>query len=320
MPDAWWKRFRARRLAWRRQVAARLVSDRRYVTSLYRHAFGRMPDLEHPRGFNEKILFKILRDRRAYLTYFSDKLRARNFVRRQAPALALPTLFWHSAQADTLDLDALPDTFMLKPNHGSGWLYAVEDKRSVRRETLVRLARRWLASDFSIVGREWSYRNIARAVYAESLLRGENGGTPADFKLFVFGGKVRLIQVDCDRFTRHTQVLYDEQWRPVAGTVKGRPGSDMAPPRTLATMIDAAQSLSLGVDFVRVDLYDIDGTAYFGELTHYPNKGLNAFDPASLDERLGDYLTLDDYAIDIPKSLYDPDVVDEVDSLRHARE
>jgi hypothetical protein len=81
-------------------------------------------------------------------------------------------------------------------------------------------------------------------------------------------------------------------------------------------MIAAAQALSLGVDFVRVDLYDIDGTAYFGELTHYPNKGLNAFDPPSLDERLGGYLTLDDYAIDIPRFLYDPDAVADVASVQ----
>jgi hypothetical protein len=71
----------------------------------------------------------------------------------------------------------------------------VPDKRAVRRDELVRLARRWLASDFNLVGREWAYRNIERAVYAEELLRGEEGGSPADYKLFVFSGKVRLIQV-----------------------------------------------------------------------------------------------------------------------------
>jgi hypothetical protein len=91
-------------LAWRRQIAARLIGDRRYTTSLYGDAFGRMPDLDRPRGFNEKILVTILRDRCRYLTAFSDKLRVRSYVRRQAPALALPMLFWHSPHADALDL------------------------------------------------------------------------------------------------------------------------------------------------------------------------------------------------------------------------
>lgn len=276
------------------------------MTRHYRNAFGCAPDLEHPFGFNEKILVKILRDRRSYLTLFSDKLRVREHVRRVAPALALPELHWYSADAEALDLGRLPNAFMLKPNHGSGWLFAVRDKRSVRRDDLVRLARRWLAADFSIVGREWSYRNIARAAFAEELLRGDDGQSPIDYKLFVFGGNVRLIQVDRDRFTHHTQVLYDAQWRPIDGTVKAAPGIALPPPASLGTMISSAESLSLGVDFVRVDLYDVAGTPYFGELTHYPNKGLSRFDPPSLDRRLGDCLRLDDYSDDGPRVLYDP--------------
>ena len=300
------QRFRDRKLALRRRLASWFVSDRAYVARHYRKAFGRAPELEHPSGFNEKILVKILCDRRPYLTLFSDKLRVREHVQRVAPRLSLPELYWHSARAEALDLDRLPDAFMLKPNHGSGWLRAVRDKRGVAREDLVRDARRWLASDFSIVGREWSYRNIAREVFAEELLSGDDGRSPMDYKLFVFGGKVRLIQVDRDRFTRHTQVLYDEAWRPIEGTVKAAPGSPLPPPASLASMIDAAQALSLGVDFVRVDLYDIAGTPYFGELTHYPNKGLSRFDPPSLDRWLGAHLRLDDYAGDRPRVLYDP--------------
>jgi hypothetical protein len=306
MLRAWSQRFRERRLDLRRRAAAWLVDDRSYVAKLYRNEFGRAPDLDHPSGFNEKILVKILTDRRSFLTLFSDKLRVRAHVRRVAPALALPTLYGYSARADELPLERFPDAFMLKPNHGSGWLRAVKDRRDVTREDLVRLARRWLASDFSIVGREWSYRHIARAVYGEALLRGADGQSPADYKLFVFSGKVRLIQVDRDRFTRHTQALYDEHWRPVAGTIRAHQGDAVDAPGSLPAMIAAAEALSLGVDFVRVDLYDIDGTPYFGELTHYPNKGLNRFDPPSLDERLGSYLTLDDPSSGMPDLVYDP--------------
>jgi len=285
---SWSARLRERKLDLRRRLAARFVSDRRYVTKLYRDASGRVPDLAHPSGFNEKILVKILGDRRTYLTCFSDKLRARQHVARVAPSLLLPALYWHAARAEALDLDVLPDAFMLKANHGSGWLRAVPDKRAARRDELVRLARRWLASDFSIVGREWAYRNIERAVYAEELLRGEEGRSPSDYKLFVFSGKVRLIQVDCDRFTRHTQMLYDEQWRPIAGTIRARQGRELPAPGSLATMIAAAEALSLGVDFVRVDLYDTPAKPLFGELTFAPEAGLCKFDPPEIDLELGE--------------------------------
>lgn len=291
-------RWRNARLELRRRVAARFISDRAYVTRLYRKAFGRSPDLDHPSGFNEKILVKILGDRRPYLTLFSDKLRVREYVQRVAPFVALPALYWWSDRADALDVATLPDSFVLKPNHGSGWLRVVDDRRTVQRDELVCIAREWLASDFTIVGREWAYRDIRRAVYAEELLRGPEGDLPADYKLFVFGGKVRLIQVDRDRFARHTQVLYDERWNAIDGTIKAAQGLTLPAPASLAAMIAAAEALSAGVDFVRVDLYDIGGKAYFGEFTHYPNKGLSRFEPASLDQLLGSYLRLDDYAHD----------------------
>ena len=70
-----------------RRVAARFVGDREYLSSLYRREFGRLPNLDRPRTFNEKILCKILHDPRPYLTLFSDKLRVRDHVRRSAPQL-----------------------------------------------------------------------------------------------------------------------------------------------------------------------------------------------------------------------------------------
>jgi hypothetical protein len=298
------RRWREAREDWRRRAAARLVGDRDYLSRLYRRQFGRRPDLDAPRGFNEKILVKILHDRRAYLTAFADKLRVRGHVAATAPALACPALYWWSARADALPFAALPDAFALKANHGSGWNILVARKAEVRRDDLVAAARRWLRSDFTIVGREWSYRNVHRAVYAEALLAGPDGASPPDCKLFVFNGRVRVVQVDAGRQTHHTQVLYDEHWNPIEGTVAAAPGRPPPPPSALPTMIAAAEALSLGVDFVRVDLYERDGVVWFGELTNSPNKGLSPFRPATLDRRFGDLLTLDDYTRPGPAVAY----------------
>lgn len=283
----------------------RFISDRDYLARLYRAQFGRGPDLDQPRGFNEKVLVKILNDRRSYLTLFSDKLRVRNYVRRTAPMLLLPTLHWWSDRPETLPFDALPNEFALKANHGSGWNYMVRNKAAVRGSDLVKLGRAWLKSDFTLVGREWAYRNIRRAVYAEQLLHEGRQAAPPDYKLFVFGGKVRVIQVDRDRLTCHTQVLYDARWNRIEGTVAAAQGEPIARPVSLASMLEAAELLSAGVDFVRVDLYEIAGNAYFGELTSSPNKGLSPFSPPSLDYVLGDYFQLDDYSKAVPLE-YDP--------------
>jgi TupA-like ATPgrasp len=310
------RQWKNRQLDWRRRIAAHFIDDRRYLSQLYRDRFGTPPDLEHPRGFNEKILLKILADRREFLTLFADKLRARDFVRSKTPNLALPQLYWWSGSAESLPLDALPRAFVLKANHGSGWVEVVADKRLYDHAVLVKLAKRWLASDFTIVGREWAYRNVQRAAYAEELLGDPAAGPPPDYKLFVFDGVVRMIQVDRDRHARHTQVLYDAGWNLIEGTVAARQGSPQPRPAALAEMIDAARRLAAGIDFVRVDLYEIAGRVYFGELTNYPNKGLSPFRPASLDRLLGSWLTLDS-SRPIPIA-YQPEIYAEMPNLPHA--
>ncbi|HEX8013248.1 MAG TPA: ATP-grasp fold amidoligase family protein [Casimicrobiaceae bacterium] len=299
------KRWREAKQDLRRRAAMHLIGDRAYLSRLYYLKFGRRPNLDHPTGFNEKILVKILNDRRAYLTLFADKLRVRDYIRRVAPALRLPRLYGWWDRAEALPFDELPSALVLKANHGSGWNLLVEDKTRVSRAALVKLAKKWLRSDFTIVGREWAYRDVRRAVYAEELLRAEGGALPPDYKLFVFGGRVRIVQVDCDRFTRHTQVLYDEHWNRIEGTVAALPGPPAPRPVSLSTMIEAAERLSAGVDFVRVDFYEIDGNPYFGELTSSPNKGLSPFRPASLDARFGSLLE-PDYTSDVPLT-YEPD-------------
>ena len=291
------------------------VSDRNYLARLYHAKFGTWPNLEAPRGFNEKILFKMLHDRRPMLTLFSDKLRVRGYVRKTAPALSSPTLYWWSSRAEALPFDALPRAFVLKANHGSGWNCLVQDKNTVRRTELVRLGQRWLDSDFTIVGREWAYRDIRRALYAEQLLQSPGASAPPDYKLFVFSGKVRLIQVDRDRFARHTQVLYDERWNLVDGTVAAAQGEAIERPTSLALMIETAEALSAGIDFLRVDLYDLDDGVYFGELTSSPNKGLSPFRPASLDRLLGAWLHLDDYS-QSGAIAYVPDAFSETGTVR----
>jgi hypothetical protein len=304
-------KWKAVRQDLRRSVARRFVSDRDYLRGLYFKKFGKWPELDRPVGFNEKILVKILNDRRSFMTLFADKLRVRDYVRRVAPELDLPTLYWWASRADTLPFDALPCALVMKANHGSGWVRVVENKTAVRRDDLVNTAKDWLRRDFTAVGRERAYAHVSRAVYAEELLCGDAGELPPDYKFFVFGGKVRMVQVDRDRFAQHTQVLYDKHWRLIPGTVAARQGEPVDAPPALGTMIDAAERLSASADFVRVDLYAIAGKAYFGELTTSPNKGLSPFDPPSLDAQLGSWLRLDDYSQETPL-IYDPGAFREI--------
>jgi hypothetical protein len=79
-------------------------------------------------------------------------------------------------------------------------------------------------------------------------------------------------------------MLFDRSWRRVS-VASADP--DPVAPASLARMIVAAEVLAKGIDFLRVDLYEVGGRPLFGEMTFYPGSGLDRFDPVALDHELG---------------------------------
>ena len=57
-------------------------------------------------------------------------------------------------------------------------------------------------------------------------------------------------------------------------------------------MVEISEKLSVGIKFVRVDLYYIQERIYVGELTFYPGSGLEEFTPVEWDYRLGEMIQL----------------------------
>lgn len=116
-----------------------------------------------------------------------------------------------------------------------------------------------------------------------------------DYKFFCFNGKVEFFKVDFCRFTNHQANYYDRQGNLL------RFGEKMCPPDfnhneilpdNINEMIMIAESLSKCSRFIRVDLYNVRGKIYFGELTFYPASGFGPFIPNVYDKILGKLLVL----------------------------
>ena len=106
---------------------------------------------------------------------------------------------------------------------------------------------------------------------------------PIDYKIYVFGGRAWFVQVHLDREYGHRWVVHDRDWRRSDG------GSAIVErPTGLSSMIEAAEELGRGFDFVRVDFYQPQGQPLFGEMSFYPGSGLDPFDPPELDTVMGE--------------------------------
>lgn len=61
-------------------------------------------------------------------------------------------------------------------------------------------------------------------------------------------------------------------------------------PKKFEEMKKVAQTLSAGTNFVRIDLFEVDGNIYFSEFTLYPASGMMPFVPNEYDRIVGEWL------------------------------
>lgn len=138
-----------------------------------------------------------------------------------------------------------------------------------------------LKSNFFYIGREYQYKNIKPRIICEQFIS-DNGKVPTDYKIYCFNGIPDVILVCRDRFSKNTHrasyLFFDQNWNflPLDKGDDELGEVDVAKPKNLDKMIEIARKLSEDFLFARIDLYNIDGRIYFGEITLSPNSG---FDP-----------------------------------------
>lgn len=251
------------------------------------------PRIENPRTFNDKIQWLKLYWRDERLPRLVDKWAVRSFVEeRLSRDYLIPAIGVYDRPED-IPWDELPEQFVLKATHGSGWNIICRDRSEFDREEACKKLSGWLDKNFYSIGREWAYTQVPPRIIAEEYLSDLEGEHPLDFKIFCFHGEPLYVQVDYDRYTRHTRNLFDRDLKrlecsyeyPVAPERRELPGN-------MPELFEKARALSEGFPFVRVDLYSVKGQIYFGEMTFYPEKGVGVFDPPSYDLEFGKHLDL----------------------------
>jgi hypothetical protein len=265
-------------------IAAFLLAMQRHKRSV-----GTYPNLLRPATLNEKVLYRSLFDRRPIWTQLQDKHTAREYVRARIGKGALPRLYWVTKDPADIPFDELPQKFVVKPNHGSGWIVLVPDKARVNRPELVETCRGWLRQNYYYYFHERHYKSIVPCIMVEEYIDDGTGLPATQYRLHVFGGRVELISVvpggssDIHRYRRPADVT--GRWTDVRGSDNN--AQDLDPPPHIATMIEYAEALSTGLDYIRVDLYDTPDKVYFGELTPTTGAGMTPFGSREIDLCLG---------------------------------
>lgn len=273
-----------------------LMDDEAYLKKKYYLVFGKPLDLQNPKTYNEKLQWLKLYDRRPEYSMMVDKYEVKKYVASIiGEKYIIPTLgVWD--KFEDIDFNALPKQFVLKCTHDSGGLVICRDKDKLDIESAKRSIQKAFMHRYFYQGREWPYKNVKPRIIAEQYMEDEITKELRDYKFFCFDGKVKALYVASDRYKNGEETkfdFYDENFQHLPFT-SGHPNAKTPPekPHQFEKMKELAERLSKGFPHVRVDLYDVNGSIFFGEMTFYHMSGFAPFVPDEWDKTFGDWLKL----------------------------
>lgn len=273
----------------------RLVSDKKAVIKYYKKkSGGKIVDLKNPKTFSEKLQWYKLNARLPIMQTCADKVAVRDYLKELGYQDLLNDVHGVYSNVKEIDWDVLPEQFVIKAAHGSGQNIIVSDKSKLDIKHAKKMLNSWLHQDISWSGREWVYRGMPRRIIAEKFLKDETGEL-RDYKFFCFNGKPTFMQLEVGRYTEHnTRNFYDMDWKlmPFGKELPHNPDIVVEKPIMFEEMKQIAVELCKPFQFVRVDLYQVNGKIYFGELTFFPAGGAPDFVPSEYDEIVGKYWEL----------------------------
>lgn len=269
----------------------KVVSDEKAVRKYYaKRACGAELDLTNPKTFSQKQQWYKLNSRDPLMQKCADKLAVREYIEAQGYGELLNDLLGVYQKAEDIDLESLPDQFVIKGSHGSGFNVIVREKKDLNWRQTKLLLNSWMHQNIAWGGREWVYLNMPRHLIVEKYLEDETGEL-RDYKFFCFNGKPAFMQLEVGRYTDHnTRNFYDMNWNlmPFGKELPHNPDIDIPKPAMFVEMKKIAGDLCRPFQFVRVDLYQVGGKVYFGELTFFPAGGAPDFVPSEYDEIVGE--------------------------------
>ena len=279
-----------------------LLPDSIYLKYAYWRKTRKYLNLDNPKTLNEKIQWLKLNDRDADYTIYADKYRVRTFVKDLIGEKYLIPLLCVFKDEKAISLSELPaEPFIIKTNHDSTGGLIFRNKSLVNIDKIRKDLKNKLSRNHYYLTKEYQYKDIEKCIIVEKLLIDKNNKIPNDYKFHCFHGKVAFIYVSIDREGANYRKIYtstwkaiDVSWCPLGEGNSKFSGPDIEKPLNLSEMIDLAETLSQRFRYVRIDLYNVDGQIYFGEVTQHQGGGFEVITPLKYDEKWGSMLLLDD--------------------------
>ncbi|OUR92257.1 hypothetical protein A9Q87_07190 [Flavobacteriales bacterium 34_180_T64] len=269
-------------------------SDVQFVKAQYFYKTNQKLNLEQPIEFAEKIQWLKLYYYTERFQDYVDKYEVRAIVKEKIGAQYLNDIHTVYSAIEDIIFDELPQQFVLKGTHGSGYNVIVDDKSKLDWNSTRKEIKSFLSRNYYDKCRERIYRTIPPRMISEKYLNELDGGHIIDYKYYCFGGVPKYILIKAFEDGKMKNCFYDLEWNKIQpdSTTKEYLKRDIDKPSVLNEMTEVAKKLSDGFPFLRVDLYAIGAKVYFGELTFLPNGGWKRIVIERFNKEFGDLIVL----------------------------
>ena len=244
----------------------------------------RLPNLKNSIDFSEIMISRMLSDEWQENYRYVDKVLVRDYLKEKGLGDYLTKSYGVFKDANEINFEKLPNSFVLKTNNGCGGHVICKDKSKLDVPSTIKYLNDKLKEKYNH-RYEPQYRKIEPLILSEELLDDGTGYVPTDYKYQCFKGKPSYIFVGTERDKKVKYTTFDLEWNRLHYVKESfSPETVPSKPKNLKLMKEIAEKLSSDFEFVRVDLYDLGDRVLFGELTFSPGSAIVEF---FTDEAIG---------------------------------
>lgn len=281
---------------WILNIYSFIFSDEVAIKREFKKRKGYPLDLKNVKTFSEKINYIKLYDHNPLMVLCSDKYRVKEYLK----LLGMEDLFIDVYRVyDTpknINYDELPEKFIIKMNNMSGNNFIVDKNIDNNEKELKKIFKRLFKRNFYKLHREWAYKNIEPLVIVQKIIENQDKSPLVDYKFYCFEGKVEYFGVSIGEFEHDVKNhKFSRELKSIDHLFKKESTmkkAEVCLPKNISDMIEIADKLSKPFHHVRVDLYNVDGKIYFGELTFYCNGGYVNIGSDETDLNIGKLIKL----------------------------
>lgn len=275
----------------------RFVSDEKYLTKRFIQKLGYAPNFHLPQSFNEKVTARMIFERDNAHSKLADKLAVRDIIIDKIGEHYLVPLLGVYKSCKEIDLEALPNQFVLKCTHDSGSAVICKDKSKFDFDCSKQKLKKHMTMNMYVMKREWHYKNVCPMILAENFIElyqdTLNKFTLTTCRVHCFEGQAKFSEIDieCQNGELYSNI-YDQNWnlQPFKVDRKENTPTNIQMPLKYKEMLNLAEKLCLCEGYSRVDfLLSNDDRVYFSEITLTPNAGRMVIEPKEWDMKLGSY-------------------------------